>query len=181
MVLDPAHQPFAVRARSWLLVRDTAVPTEEGKGPLGRWALVYGGKPQRRERDPALPAHPGFWEPGANGVQPGRSEVSVEEHHFSVSAREPLPSVDQSSQTSGFSLDLLGFSVSASPSSGLVMAATKEGQGHSQQTFISSLRQLCFKNISLVLKVSQEKRVLLSSCVTGQLSNKLTDAGRMSP
>lgn len=30
------------------------------------------------------------------------------------------------------------------PSSGLVMAATKEGQGHSQQSFISSLKQLCF-------------------------------------
>ena len=72
MVLDPAHQPFAVRARSWLLVWDTAVPTEEGKGPLGRWALVYGGKPQRRERDPALPADPGFWEPGA--VHPGWQE-----------------------------------------------------------------------------------------------------------
>lgn len=119
MVLDPAHQPFAVRAWSWLLVQDTAVPTEEGKRPLGRWALVYGGKPQRRERNPALPADPGFWEPGANGVQPGRSVVSVEEHHFSVSAREHLPSLDQSSQTSGFSLDLLGFSVSASRVLGL--------------------------------------------------------------
>ena len=68
----------------------------------------------------------------------------MEEHHFSVSAREHPPSLDQSSQTPGFSLDLLGFSVSASPSSGLVMAGTKEGRGQSQQNFISSLKQLSF-------------------------------------
>ena len=68
----------------------------------------------------------------------------MEEHHFSVSARGHPPSLDQSSQTPGFSLDLLGFSVSASMSSGIVMAATKEGRGQSQQNFISSLKQLSF-------------------------------------
>ena len=62
----------------------------------------------------------------------------MEEHRLSVSAREHLPSLDQSSQTPGFSLDLLGFSVSAAPT------VTKAERGQSQQNVISSLKQLRF-------------------------------------
>ena len=135
MILDPAHQPITVRAWSQVLVWDTAVPMEEERG---HWAGGQRAMEGSLRGESGTQPCPQGRELGANGVHPGRSEVSVEEHRLSVSAREHPPSLDQSSQTPGFSLDLLVFSVSAAPT------VTKGECGQSQQNVISSLKQLRF-------------------------------------
>lgn len=56
--------------------------------PLGMWAGVQRGEPQRRQQSPARPADGRFWQLGVNKIQPGRSKVYVVEHHFgALSAR----------------------------------------------------------------------------------------------